>query len=178
MAFDRVGLFLYPPRWERQRVLVDPCLTRYAGIPVYFVSRVRTPDSTAPVVRSDDLCRWFASRGFEVVVESQDYVNCYSRSIRSARGPQPEIEVSADGEAGEVTNLFCRFLLTRRAPARLERWEAFMHELCGTFGLRIVVADGESLGPDEFVAFVRGSPNWQRFAERFGWANPQEGGPA
>jgi hypothetical protein len=167
MAFDRVGLFLYPPRWERQRVL-DPRLTRSAGMPVCWASHVRTPDNTAPVVRFAGLCRWLASRGFEIVVEGQDYVTCSSRSIRSGRGPRPEIEVSASGEAGEVTNLLCWFLLTRRAPARLERWEAFMHQLCGTFGFRIVVADGESLGPDEFVAFVRGSYNWQRFAERFG----------
>lgn len=178
MAFDRVGLYLSPARWERQSVL-DPRLTRSAGMPVYWASYVRTPDNTAPVVRFDDLCRWFASRGFEVVAEGQDCVKCYSsRFIRSARRPRPEIEVSASGEAGEVTNLLCWFLLTRRAPARLERWEAFMHELCGSFGLRIVVADSESLGPDGFVAFVRGSLIWRRFAERFGWTDPREGGAA
>jgi hypothetical protein len=48
----------------------------------------------------------------------------------------------------EVSSLYCRFLLNREALLRLERWETFMHELCGKFKLRINVSDTESVGPE------------------------------
>jgi hypothetical protein len=65
-------------------------------------------------------------------------------------------------------------LLTRETPVRLERWEAFIQELCDVFTLRISVSDTESVAPEEFLAVVRRTDNWHCFAEQFGWSEPTE----
>jgi hypothetical protein len=168
MAFDQVSLFLFPPRWERRSVPK----TVSSGQPVWFVSAVRVEESERPIVRFDDLCNWFEAKGFEVVARSVEYAQFSSAAIESALGRRAEIDVSASAEGGEVTCLYCRFLLTSETPNRLERWEAFIQELCGRFALRISVTDTESVGPEEFLAVIRRTNNWRLFADQFGWSEP------
>ena len=164
MAFDQVSLFLYPPRWQRNRV-ADALMKHYSGQPVRIVSAVRSENSKAKAVRFDALCRWFEGKGFEVVTCSAVYAEFHSAAIESALGRRAEIDVSASAEGSEVTSLYCRFLLNRETPLRLECWDAFMRELCGTFALRISVSDSESVEPEEFLTVVRGTDNWRCFAE-------------
>jgi hypothetical protein len=173
MAFDQVSLFLFPPRWQRHSV-ADARMKHYSGEPVRIVSSVRAAESKGPSVRFDDLCRWFEAKSCEVVARSVDYAQFCSAAIESALGRRAEIDVSASAEGGEVTRLYCRFLLTREAPLRLERWEAFIQELCATFALRISVSDAESVGPEEFLTIVRRTDNWRCFADQFGWSEPSE----
>jgi hypothetical protein len=94
--------------------------------------------------------------------------------IDSALGRRPEIDVSASAEDSEVTSLYCRFLLNREAPVHVERWDAFIQELCAAFTLRICVTDAKSVGPEEFVSVVRGTDAWHCFADQFGWSKSSE----
>jgi hypothetical protein len=73
---------------------------------------------------------------------------------------------------GEVSCLYCRFALCRDTPCRLERWEWFMQDLCGAFGLAIAVADAEAVGPECFLGILQQADNWRYFAEHFGWDEP------
>jgi hypothetical protein len=173
MGFDQVSLFLYPPQWERWSV-ADPTGLNYGGEPVQVVSAARTADSNSPVVWLVDVCRWFVARGFAVVAEGPEHARLTSRALSSALGQRAEIEISVGAERGEVTCFYCRFLLTRDTPVRLERWEALVSDLCGAFGLRIGVADGQAVDPEEFLAMVRRAGNWRYFAEHFGWVSPAE----
>jgi hypothetical protein len=173
MAFDQVSLFLYPPRWRRHSV-ADTRMKHYSGEPVRIVSAVRSEESKATAVELDALCCWFQSRGFEVVERSPEYALFHSAKIESSLGRRTEIDVSASVEDSEITSLYCRFLLNRETPLRLERWEAFMQELCATFALRIALTDAESVGPDEFLTVVRGTANWRYFADQLGWSEPSE----
>jgi hypothetical protein len=173
MAFDQVSLFLYPPRWKRHSI-ADARMKHYSGELVRIVSAVRSEESKAPAVEFDGLCRWFEGKGFEVVNRSAVYAEFHSAAIESALGRRAEIDVSASAEGGEVTSLYCRFLLNREAPLHLERWEAFVQEMCGAFALRISVSDTESVGPEEFLSAVRRSDNWRCFADQFGWSEPLE----
>jgi hypothetical protein len=157
MAFDQVSLFLYPPRWERRSVATSSM--SYRGEPVRVVSAARVEDNDASEVLVEHLREWLTSRGFEVVVDTPEYVQLANASVPTAFGRQAEIEISAGIRCGEVTSLYCRFLLSRDAPIRLERWEVLFAELCGSFSLRIGVADGESAGPEEFLAIVRAMDN-------------------
>jgi hypothetical protein len=176
MAFDQVSLFLYPPRWERRSV-ADRRMTCYeTGEPVQIVSAVRVPAANGPAVRLDDLVRWFGARGFETQAQGPESARFASPAVPSALGRRAEVEVTAAAEGGEVTSLYCRFLLTRDTPVRLERWEAFVQELGSTFGLRIGISDSEAVRPEEFVRVVRRAGNWRYFAEQFGWLSSSEGG--
>jgi hypothetical protein len=173
VAFDQVSLFLYPPRWERHSV-PDAYLKHYSGEPVRIVSDVRTQENCGPAVPFDALCAWFESKGFEIVVRSTDYAHFCSAPIDATFGRRAEIDASASAEGREVTSLYCRFQLNREGPLRLERWEAFLQELCGQFALRISVSDAESVGPEQFLEVVRRTDNWRHFAEQFGWQEPSE----
>jgi hypothetical protein len=172
MAFDQISLFVYPARWERRSVATSSM--NYKGEPVRVVSAVRVEEADASAVPVEDLRQWLTSRGFEVVVDAPEYVQFDTAAVPSAFGPQAEIEIGAGVSGGEVVSLYCRFLLTRDAPLRLERWKALFEELCGEFRLRIGVADGELAGPEEFLTIVRGMDNWRYFADRFGWARPED----
>jgi hypothetical protein len=171
MAFDQVSLFLYPPRWNRCSV-PDTQMKHYSGEPVRIVSAVRADHSAGPVLQFEDLCRWFEAKGFETVARSAHYAEFHSAAVESALGRRAEIDVSASAQGGEVTTLYCRFLLTRDTPHRLERWEAFAQELCRRFSLRISLSDTEAVGPEEFLAAVRRTDNWHFFADQFGWSEP------
>jgi hypothetical protein len=175
MGFDQVSLFLYPPRWQR-RSMPSPTKLRYAftGEPVQVVSAVRVADTDAPPVLLDDVRRWFTSRGFELIADDPGYVIAAEAAVPSALVRRSEIEISAYTEDGEVADLYCRFVLTRDAPLRLERWEALFRDLCGAFGLRIGVADGELAGPEEFLTIVRRRDNWRYFAGQYGWESDGE----
>lgn len=168
MAFDQVSLFLYPPRWERQSA--PSRMMRYSGEPVQIVSAARGASVCGPAVRFDHLCQWFRTKGFEVVVRSPDFGEFHSGVVESPHGRRAEIDVHTAVNDGEVTNLYCRFLLTRETPMRLERWEAFMQELCTAFPLRIAVSDNEYVGADGFLAVVRRGDNFRYFANQFGWS--------
>lgn len=172
MAFDQVSLFLYPPRWQR-RSACSPNMPRYAftGEPVQVVSSVPVADADAPPVPLHDVRRWLTSRGFGIVVDEPDYAISATAAVPSALGQRPEIEIRVGAESGEVASLYCRFRLTRDTPFRLERWESLCRDLCGAFGLRIGVADGEWAGPEEFLTIVRRMDNWRCFADHFGWEN-------
>jgi hypothetical protein len=143
----------------------------FTGEPVQVVSAVRVADSDAPSVPLGDVRRWLTSRGFELVADDPAYVMAAAATVPSAPGQRPEIEISAHTESGEVASVYCRFLLTRDTPLRLERWEALFRELCGAFGLRIGIADGELVGPEEFLRIVHRMDNWRYFADHFGWAS-------
>jgi hypothetical protein len=174
MAFDQVSLFLYPPRWERQSV-AHPQMMHISGEPVSVVSDKRA-DSNGPIVQLADMSRWFEAKGFERGWHESNY---HSALVPTQFGPQAEIDVTACAEGGEheeVTSLYCRFRIIRDTPVRLERWEMFMLELCGTFGLRIGVADGDFVGAEEFLDVVKDTNTWQCFADQFGWAAPEGGG--
>src|SRR5262249_16354549 len=132
MAFDQVSLFLYPPRWTRHSV-ADTLMKHYSGEPGRIVSAERGKGDEGPAGQFHDLCRWFEAKHFQVVNLSEKYAQFCSASIDSVLGRRAEIDVSASAVSGEVTCLYCRFLLNREAPLRLERWEAFMQELCGEF---------------------------------------------
>lgn len=170
MAYDQVSLFLYPLRWEQRS---EPTTAlHYSGRPVRIVSAVRAVSGEGRAIRVGEFSDWFGSHGFKIVAEGPDNARFASPAVPSALGRRAEIEVSAGAEAGEVNCLYCRFLLTRNTPLRLERWEALVRELCEAFGLRIGVADGESVDPEEFLTVLRSTDNWRCFAAQFGWANP------
>jgi hypothetical protein len=143
----------------------------YTGEPVQVVSSVRVANTDAPSVPRGDVRRWLTSHGFEVVVDDPGYVRFAAAAIPSALGQRPEIDISAEAERGEVASLYCRFLLTRDTPSRLERWEALFRDLCGAFRLRIGLADGELAVPEESLTIVRHLDNWRCFADHFGWEN-------
>jgi hypothetical protein len=174
MAFDQVSLFLYPPRWRRQSIADTTMVHYYSGEPVHMVSAVRDGEFDGPVVHFDEVCRWFEAKHFEVVNRSVEFGHFCSAKIESALGLRPEITVSTSTVDLEVTELYCRFLLNRDAPFRLERWEAFIHELCREFKTRISISDTESVGPDEFVTVVRQTDQWRSFADQFGWTHAAE----
>lgn len=167
MAFDQVSLFLYPPRW-RQRSQPTTSL-HDSGRPVRIVSAVRSASGEGRAISVGELSRWFALRGFQVVSVGPDGARFTGPAVRSALGRRAEVEVSAGAEDGEVNCLYCRFLLTRDAPLRLERWEALVQGMCGAFGLRFGVADGETVGPEEFLPILRRCDAWRLFAGQFGW---------
>lgn len=173
MAFDQVSLFLFPPRW-RQHSVPDARARHYSGEPVRIVSAIRAQESNGPAVPFDDLCRWFEAKGFEVVTQSANYAVFHSAAIESALGRRPEIDVCAAADGGEVTSVYCRFLLNCEAPLHLERWEAFIQDLNAAFALRISVSDMESVGPEEFLSLVRRTDNWRCFSDQFGWSELSE----
>src|SRR5262249_54094977 len=173
MAFAQLSLFFYPPRWQRYSV-ADARMKHYSGEPVRIVSAVRAEDSNERIVPLEDVCRWFEAKGFHVVTRSADYALFHSAAVESTFGPRAEIDVSASAQDGEVTSLHCRFQLNRETPFRLERWEAFIQELCAVFSLRISVSDTQSVGPDKFLTVVRQTDNWRYFRDQYGWSEPSE----
>ena len=173
MAFDQVSLFLYPPRWRRHSV-PDTRMKHYSGKPVEVVSAIRADVSDGQVVQFDALCRWFEAKDFKIVVSSADHAIFHSATIDSALGPRPEIDVSFSAECGELTEVYCRFLLNHEAPLRLNRWVVFMQEMCPKFSLRISVSDAKSVGPEEFLTIVQATDNWRSCADRFGWSESSE----
>lgn len=149
-------------------------MTHYTGEPMQAISAVRMPAAEGPAVRLDDLYRWFGTRGFEMVVQELEFAQFASPTVPSPLGQRAEVEVSIAAEDGEVTSLYCRFLLTRDTPARLERWKALVQTLGHAFGLRIGISDTEAVDPEEFLRVVGRAENWRHFAEQFGWVSPSE----
>ncbi len=171
MAFDQVSLFLYPPRWQRRSISSANMRYAFTGEPVQIVSAVPAASTDALSVPLGDVRRWLTCRGFGVDVDGPGEVIFAAAAVPSALGQRPEIEISLEAKSDEVASLYCRFLLTGDTPLRLEWWEAFFLDLCGAFGLRIGLADGELAGPAQFLTIVRRQDNWRYFADQFGWEN-------
>jgi hypothetical protein len=169
MAFDQVSLFLYPPGWEQQSEATTALHS--SGRPVRIVSAARSASGVGRPVRVAELSGWLVPRRFAVVAEGPTGARFASTARPSALGRRAEIELIAGAACREVNCLYCRFLLTRDAPLRLEWWEALVRGLCEAFGLRIVAADGGAVGHDEFLAVLRRADNWRLFAGRFGWGD-------
>jgi hypothetical protein len=146
-------------------------MKHYSGDFVRIVSSVRDEDCNEPAIDAEPLRRWFKARGFEELCHSEKYLQYRSEAVESTLGPRPEIDVGVGVVGDEVESLYCRFLLTRHTPSRLEAWQAFVRDLCDEFCLRISVSDNVYVGPDEFLPTIRGKDNWRYFADNFGWTD-------
>ena len=81
-----------------------------------------------------------------------------------------EIEVTVGGDAGEVTDLYCRFTLPRAIPPPVAEWAGFVVSLCGQFRLRLGDEAVTRCSEADFFAAVWGNRNFRDFAASFGWA--------
>jgi hypothetical protein len=169
MAVNQVSLFFLPPRWQK-RILKkavpfgNPIETSSQGL----FEIVRIDDSVAPPVQAADVKAWLLERGFVSANWGDGRILEYGQ-VRSIFGQEKAIEVTVSEEAGENTDVYCRFTLPKKDAPRLENWAAFAVALCTRFGLRIEDGIVAPCGEAEFLAAVRGNPNWQDFARQFGW---------
>jgi len=142
---------------------------------VRAVTAVPNPDADAPPVGLDDLCGWLEAHGFAAYHREPTVAVYKNGRFLLGDDPRQEIEVIAHAVGCEVSSVRCRFLLAPDAPARLVRWEQFVHQVCETFSLRIGVLDDEDVGPEAFVELVRAQDNWRYFAAEYGWpSSPDE----
>jgi hypothetical protein len=167
VAVNQVSLFFYPPRWK-QRLTPSPTAWTDEGKPVQIAEAVPVDGADGPPVPADVLKGWLTERGFIPVEWGRGSV--FERGqVFSTFGPEKEIEVSVGEEAGEVTELYCRFTLPRRSPPPVAEWAGFVAALCGRFGLRLEAQGAAPCGEAEFIAAVRDSRNYGEFAASFGW---------
>src|SRR4051812_40958151 len=110
------------------------------------------------------MCSWLETKGFGAILREPRGA-IYGNGLVPVRGgARHDIEVSAHTEGGEACSVRCRFAIAPDAQARLERWELFLHDLCGAFELRIGASNDEAVGPEAFLGLVRGMNNWRFFA--------------
>jgi hypothetical protein len=164
VAVNQISLSLYSGRW-RQRLTQNRA--------VFIADAVPDPTADAPPLPPAVVKGWLAERGFNLVKWGRGCV--FERGqLLSIFGPEKEIEVSVNEEAGDVTGLYCRFTLPRRSPPPLTAWAGFGAELCGRFGLRLGAEGTAPCGEAEFLDALRSNCFYREFAAAFGW----EGGPA
>lgn len=167
MAVNQVSLFFYPPRWQ-QRCVPDPTALTDLGTPLQRVYAVPAANADGPLVSATAVKGWLAERGFTPVEWWPD--GLFERGqVRSMFGLEKEIEIRVGEEAGEITDLYCRFTLPRRTPPPLSEWTGLMAELCGRFGLRQGSNGVAPCGEAEFRAAVQGDRFYQHFAALYGW---------
>jgi hypothetical protein len=172
VAVNQVSLFFYPPRWQQR---LTPHLTAITdeGKPLHIADAVPVPGADTQPLLPAVVKGWLAEQGFTPVEWGRGSV--FQRGqLLSIFGPEKEVEVSVSEEAGEVTELFCRFTLPHRNPPPLSDWAAFAAALCSRFCLRLGDEGVASCGEAEFLDAVRGNRFYGEFASSFGW----EDGPA
>jgi hypothetical protein len=177
VGWNQVSLSFYAPRWQEQ-FTPDPTALTYSGQPVQVASAVPVAGAASPPVPAAEVIGWLAGRGLALAGWGRGRVLERGR-VRSIGGPTPDVVVHVNGEAEDVSDLYCRFALPGRTPPDLAGWAAFAAELCGRFGLRLAPGGAGTCGEAEFVAAVRANGNYREFAARFGWeAGPAEPGAA
>jgi hypothetical protein len=168
MAVNQVSLFFYPPRW-RQRLREIPGTRAVGGAPVRVADAVREPEADGPAVSFEAVVRWLADQGFAPVEWGKG--SCFHRGqIRSIFGLEQEIDVDVGEEAGEATDLYCRFTLPKGELPPLHEWARFVAALCERFWLRLGDDGVTPCTEAEFEAAVRRHRNWREFAAAFGWS--------
>jgi hypothetical protein len=168
VAWNQVSLSFYAPRWQ-QRLTPDPTARTYTGEPVQIADAVPVAGADALPVPADAVVVWLAELGFTPVEWGRGRVFERGR-VRAVGGPMPDIIAHVNGEAGDVSDLYCRFTLPGRTPPDLAGWAAFTAELCGRFGLRLPTGGLGPCGETEFMAAVRANCNFREFAASFRWA--------
>jgi hypothetical protein len=167
MGWNQVSVFFYTPRWQ-QRLTSDPKALTYTGEPVQIASAVPVGGAAAPPVPVGAVVGSLAERGFTAVGWGEGRVFERGR-VRAFGGPMPDIIAHINGEADDVTDLYCRFTLPGRTSPDVAGWAGFVAELCGRFGLRLAPDGVGPCGESEFVAAVRSDHNYRQRAASFGW---------
>jgi hypothetical protein len=166
MAVNQVSLFFYPPRWSQRLTVVDPTALTDDGTPVQIASAVPSESADEPPVAVAAVAAWLRDQGFTPVA----WGRAFERGrVRSMFGPEREIIVHVNGDAAEVTDLYCRFTLPVRISPALNEWAGFAAEMCARFDLRLGADGVAPCSAIEFTAAVRGHRFFQEFAMRFGW---------
>jgi hypothetical protein len=158
---DRVSLSFCPSRWKLHW-LADTRMKHRSSQPNWIVAPARV-ESEGPPLQISDLCGWCDARGFETVARTAEYA--FRRH---------EIDIETLTAGGEVCSLHCHFQLGHNSYLHLGEWQAFVHELCDTLGLRISIPDSELLEPKEFSRIVVRTDSWRYYADHFGWPHPPE----
>jgi hypothetical protein len=156
-----IALSLCPARWKLHWI-ADTRMKDRSSKPNWIMAPARVESAGLPL-QTSDLCRWCDARGFESVARTGEYA--FRRD---------EIDIETLTVGGELAGLFCRFQLGHNSYRHLGEWQAFVHELCGAFGLRISIPDSELLEPKEFSRIVVRMDSWRYYADHFGWPHPPE----
>jgi hypothetical protein len=170
VAVNQVSLTFYAPRWK-QRLTTYPTARTFSGEPLQIADAVPAADEDAPFVQTGSIVGWLADQGF--MPANWGRGSLFERGqVKSLFGLEKEIEVSVGDEAGEVTDLYCRFTLPRDTPPPLSEWAEFVSQLCKRFHLRLGADGIAPCGEAEFMAAVKDNFNYRDFAASFSRDRP------
>lgn len=166
MAMNQVSLSFFSPRWD-QRLTPVPSARTDDGTPVQIADAVPVPGMGGHPLPVAAVTGWLSEQGFTAAGRGGG--RALERGlVRSIFGAARDTIVHVNGVAGEVSDLCCRFTLTRDIPP-LAEWAAFAVAVCGRFELRLVPGGRSPCGELEFLTAVRGARNYREFAVAFGW---------
>jgi hypothetical protein len=146
----------------------DPTTRTDENRPVRIAHSVLRQDATGPIVSASDVKDWLAKHGFAAVDWGGGRV--WERGqVSSLFGSEKEIVVHVNEQAGEVTDLYCRFTLPRPTAPPVSEWAALMATFCARFNFRLGESSSATCAESEFVAAVTSRRNYRMFARSFGW---------
>jgi len=166
MGINQVSLFFFPPKWVQRRTPAPDGFT-LSGEPVTLVDAVPSTSGEQTSVRAEDVKQWLVTNGFANANWGAGWI-LERGKVDSVFGPEKEIQVVIGDEAGELTELYCRFTLPRRTEPSVSEWTAFVCNLCQSFLLRLG-DDDKICNAERFRSAVRNDHNYQSFAKANGW---------
>jgi hypothetical protein len=167
VAVNQVSLFFYPHRWQ-QRLTPHATALTDQDQHLQIADAVPVANVEGPAVSVTAVKAWLVENGF---VPAEWGVSCILQrgQVQSIFGREKEIEVCVADEAGEFTDLYIRFTLTRHTLPPLYEWAIFVVELCRRFHLRLGTEGVPRCSEAEFLSAVRADRFYREFAASYGW---------
>lgn len=134
----------------------DRTTTTADGYPVTVLT-VRPPEGEkGSTVRTSDLERWFADRGFRSVM----------RKSQSSRYDFQDISALIFSKGDALHQITMSFQIGFDVRSRLGTWGNLVTEVCQTFRLRLIDGEVGLVEPEAFERLVMRSFAWECFLER------------
>ena len=159
MGWQESRVSLVPPGW-REVVELSPTARTFGGVPVRIIRVERVTNGRAEGLDPGAVREWLAAHGFRVVEQ-------YRTSVTFGRD---DILADLYEKDGELAHLSLTFTLSRDAPSRLGKWQAFVTEMCEAWGLKLGDSPrGRLVGPEDLPRLLSETVSWQDFQRNFGW---------
>jgi hypothetical protein len=162
MAWNQVSVTLWPPAWNPKIVTLGSAMTA-SEKPVRLIDHESIGGAHHLLV--EEVLNWLVNHG----------ATLQSTTTNLARLEYGDVSILvAKQNDSEIVTIDCQFRLTKTSDGELRRWLDYISGWPEGWCLRVLdTRTGEKRDLTALREIITSSPNWQHFANNFGWPKPQ-----